>query len=54
MGSSLGTELALQAFMIAFIRRRPPRTLLFHSDRGVQYTSHAEAGVWSTVASAKA
>ena len=23
------------------MRRRPPRTLLFHSDRGVQYTSHA-------------
>jgi|TARA_B100001971_G_C18200886_1_gene544517 transposase InsO family protein len=41
MSSSLGTELALQAFMMAFMRRRPPRTLLFHSDRGVQYTSHA-------------
>ena len=41
MGSSLGTELALQAFMMAFMRRRPPRTLLFHSDRGVQYTSYA-------------
>ena len=41
VGSSLGTELALQAFMMAFMRRRPPRTLLFHSDRGVQYTSHA-------------
>jgi transposase InsO family protein len=41
MSSSLGTELALQAFMMAFMWRRPPRTLLFHSDRGVQYTSHA-------------
>ena len=40
MGASLGTELALQAFMMAFIRHRPPRTLLFHSDRGVQYTSN--------------
>ena len=41
MSSSLDTELALQAFMMAFLRRRPPKSLLFHSDRGVQYTSGA-------------
>ena len=41
MSSSLGAELALKAFVMAFMRRRPPATLLFHSDRGVQYTSHA-------------
>ena len=43
MSSRLGVELALHAFVMAFMARKPPRSLLFHSDRGVQYTSHAFA-----------
>jgi len=41
MGTSLATDLVLAAFMMAVWNRRPPRGLLFHSDRGVQYASHA-------------
>ena len=41
MGTSLGTELVLAAFTMAVIRRRPPRGLMFHSDRGTQYASLA-------------
>ena len=41
MSSSLGAELELKAFVMAFMRRGPPTTMLFRSDRGVQYTSHA-------------
>ncbi len=33
------TELVLAAVAMAVIRRRPPKGLMFHSDRGVQYTS---------------
>ncbi len=33
------TELVRAAVAMAVIRRRPPRGLMFHSDRGVQYTS---------------
>lgn len=40
MGTTLATELVLAAFMMAVMRRRPPRGLMFHSDRGVQYASH--------------
>jgi|WetSurMetagenome_2_1015567.scaffolds.fasta_scaffold205256_2 putative transposase len=39
MGTTLATELVLSAFMMAVMRRRPPRGLMFHSDRGVQYAS---------------
>jgi putative transposase len=41
MSSRLGTELVLRALWMAVLRRRPPKGLLFHSDRGSQYTSHA-------------
>ncbi len=41
MGQRLTAELALDALMKAVIRRRPPKGLLFHSDRGVQYASRA-------------
>ena len=41
MSSSLEAELVLKALMMAFTQRRPAKSLLFHSDRGVQYTSHA-------------
>ena len=39
LSSSVDTELVLAAVAMAVIRRRPPRGLMFHSDRGVQYTS---------------
>ena len=39
LGQRLTTELAVDALMKAVIRRRPPKGLLFHSDRGVQYCS---------------
>jgi putative transposase len=41
MGTSLATDLVMAAFMMAVWNRRPPRGLMFHSDRGVQYASHA-------------
>jgi len=41
MGTSLATELVTAAFMMAVMRRRPPRGLMFHSDRGTQYASRA-------------
>lgn len=39
LSSDLSAELVLMAVAMAVIRRRPPRGLMFHSDRGVQYTS---------------
>jgi putative transposase len=41
MGTSLATELVTAAFMMAVMQRRPPRGLMFHSDRGTQYASLA-------------
>jgi transposase InsO family protein len=41
MGRGLGTELVMRALMMAILRRRPPRGVLVHSDRGVQYGSRA-------------
>ena len=40
-GTSLAAELVIQAFLMACITRKPPKGLLFHSDRGVQYASRA-------------
>jgi putative transposase len=37
MGATLHASLACAAFTMAVRRRRPPRGLLHHSDRGVQY-----------------
>ena len=37
MGENLGVELVNAALTMALSRRRPPRGLLHHSDRGVQY-----------------
>jgi len=37
MGESLGVELVSAALTMALARRHPPRGLLHHSDRGVQY-----------------
>jgi transposase InsO family protein len=36
MGRGLGVELAVNALLMAVLRRRPPRDLVLHSDRGVQ------------------
>ena len=41
MGQSLGVELAVRALLMAVMGRRPPRDLLLHSDRGVQYCAGA-------------
>jgi putative transposase len=41
MGSRLTTDLVLRAFWMAVMLRKPPKGLVFHSDRGSQYTSHA-------------
>ena len=38
LGQRLTTSLAIQAFERARQRRRPPPGLLYHSDRGTQYT----------------
>jgi transposase InsO family protein len=36
---ALSAELVLATVRMAVIRRRPPRGLMLHSDRGVQYTN---------------
>ena len=41
MSSRMSTDLVLRAFMMAVLSRRPPRGLIFHSDRGSQYCSRA-------------
>jgi putative transposase len=41
MGSGLGTELVLEAFMMAVLLCQLPRGPVFHSDRGVQYCANA-------------
>ena len=39
MADHLGADLACDALLMAIRRRRPPRGLLHHSDRGSQYAS---------------
>ena len=41
MGDSLATSLPLAALEMALTQRQPPRGLVHHSDRGVQYASDA-------------
>jgi putative transposase len=41
LSQTLGSEFACQALMKAICRRRPSRGMVHHSDRGIQYTSHA-------------
>jgi hypothetical protein len=44
MSSRLSTDLVLRAFWMAVLSRRPAKGLMFHSDRGSQYASHAFRG----------
>ena len=39
MGEHIDTALILKALFMALLHRQPPPSLLFHSDRGVQYAS---------------
>jgi transposase InsO family protein len=39
MSERIDTALVLQALAMALLQRRPPASLLLHSDRGVQYAS---------------
>jgi len=39
MSARIDTDLVLKAFDMALLHRQPTATLLFHSDRGVQYAS---------------
>jgi len=39
MSSNIDTDLVLKALQMALLHRHPPRDLVFHSDRGVQYAS---------------
>jgi transposase InsO family protein len=38
-GASLATSTVLAALRMALTHRQPPRGLLYHTDRGVQYAS---------------
>lgn len=38
--ASIDTDLILDALYMALGRQKPPRNLIFHSDRGIQYASH--------------
>ena len=40
MGSTMHTDLVLQALMMAVWRRKPKAGLLVHSDQGTQFTGH--------------
>lgn len=39
MSERIDTDFVIKAFLMAWTQRRPKGKLLFHSDRGVQYTS---------------
>lgn len=41
VGSKLDTDLAREALRAALVLRQPPPGLVFHSDRGGEFTSHA-------------
>jgi len=38
--ASIDTDLVLEALHMALRRQKPPKGLIFHSDRGIQYASH--------------
>jgi len=39
LGSSLSAELVVRALLMALLHRKPEEVIIFHSDRGSQYTS---------------
>jgi putative transposase len=39
MNKRIDTDIVINAFLMAWLQRNPEKGLLFHSDRGVQYTS---------------
>jgi len=41
MNNNMKTELAIKALQMAIINRKPDEKIIFHSDRGVQYTSNS-------------
>jgi putative transposase len=45
MDKTITEELTKQAFMQAILRRDPPKGLVYHSDRGVQYASNGFKGL---------
>ena len=45
MDKTITEELAKQAFTQAILRRNPPKGLICHSDRGVQYASNGFKGL---------
>ena len=54
MGQGLGVQLVVSAMLMAVLRRRPPRGLVLHSDRGVQYCCKSFRGTvqsWGMVQS---
>jgi putative transposase len=40
MSSRMTSDLVVKALLMAVLLRRPPKGLIFHSDRGSQYCSH--------------
>lgn len=43
--SSLSTELVIKALLMAILHRNPEQGIIFHSDRGSQYTSSSVRGI---------
>jgi transposase InsO family protein len=41
LGSSLSKQLVIKALMMAIVHRKPEAGIIFHSDRGSQYTSNS-------------
>ncbi len=49
MGESPATTPPMAGLNMALTQRRPPRGLLYHLDRGVQYASAAMESFWSSL-----